>query len=162
MLPPPPPAIVWQIPSAKPSPPSQTIVCDTTGVIRCSSAETVGAKTSADDIRVIAKYIALLSERNQRFYIMWREKLPSAAYELVRRIHPFPYLPYSDMYSITDMQLIIYKDEDRIVVRYPKHPEDKNSAEWTDDDYVVYETPLAAFMKVVEKEIGKLKKYEKT
>lgn len=135
--------------------------CDLSGIIHCSVTETVKGTSSTDDIRVIAHYISLLSERNQRYYTMWREKLPSAAYEVVRRIHSFPYLPYGDMYAITDMQLIVEKDRDRILVRYPKRPEEKKAGDMSETEYVTYETPLAAFIKVIEKEVSKLKKYEK-
>lgn len=159
-LPPSPPAIILlQQPPAQATPPA-TFPCDETGIIRCSVTETVTANRSVEDLRIIAKYIWLVSERNRRFYTTWKDKLPSAAYEVVRRIHPFPYLPYGDMYAITDMQLILQEGRDRIMVRYPKRP-DKMTSEMEEVDYVTYESNLTAFMKAVEKEIVKLKKYER-
>jgi hypothetical protein len=163
VLPVAPPAIVWQQPAppAKPPLPAGPFTCDESGVIQCSVSETVTAIRSQEDIRLIAHYISLLSERNRRFYLAWREKLPAAAYEVVRRIRPFTYLPYGDMYAITDMHLILEEDRNRIVVKYPKRPESDQHSELAEDDYVVYDTDLAQFMKVIEMEIGKLKKYEK-
>lgn len=137
------------------------MVCDEGGVIHCSVAEAVSAPKSLDDLRLIAKYISLVSERNRRFFLAWREKPPSAAYEVVRRIHAFPYLPYGDMYAITDMRLILREDENTIEVRYLKTPNDQ-SLELDDADWVVYRADLTRFMKEIEKEIGKLKKYEKS
>ncbi len=155
-----PPAIIWQQPQPqepKGTRPVTTIPCDVNGVIRCSVTETVVAPSGADDIRIIARYITLLSDRNVRYYTSWREKLPSAAYEIVRRIHSFPYLPYGDMYAISDMQLTIERSRDRIMVRYSKKPDDKKS-EFEESDYVTYETGLSEFMKMVTKEIKKLEK----
>lgn len=137
--------------------PATTVQCDASGVIHCSVAETVTAPSNTDDVRRIARYISLLSERNVRYYSTWHEKLPSAAYELVRRIHAFPFLPYGDMYAITDMQLTVERTGDRIIVRYPKKPESRKT-EWADSDYVTYETQLTDFMKTVDKEIRKLEK----
>jgi len=159
-LPPPPPAIIFvQQPQAK-TPPEATFPCDESGIIRCSVTENVTANQSMEDMRIIAKYIWLVSERNRRFYVTWGDKLPSAAYEVVRRIRQFPYLPYGDMYAITDMQLILQESRDRIIVRYPRRP-DKLTSELEEVDYITYETNLTAFMKAINKEIGKLKKYEK-
>ena len=112
-------------------------------------------------MRTIAKYVSLVSERNRRFYISWKEKLPSAAYEVVRRIRQFPYLPYGDMYAISDMHLFLDEGRNRIVVRYPREPEKKRLAPLAEDEYVIYETNLANFMKAIEKELPKLKKFEK-
>ena len=137
------------------------MVCDTTGVIQCSVSERITQDKGQEDIRMIATYVALLSERNRRFYLAWNEKLPSAAYEVVRRIHQFPYLPYGDMYAITDMRIVLEEDRNRITVRYPKRPDSKPNEELPETDYVVYDAPLAPFMKAIEKEIGKLKKYAK-
>lgn len=161
-LPPPPPAIVivMQTPQAKAAIEGLTFPCDESGVIHCSVVETVTANRSVEDMRIIAKYVALLSERNRRFYISWKEKLPSAAYEVVRRIRPFPFLPYGDMYAITDMQLILQESRDRIIVRYPKRPDDAKTNLLAEDDYASYETVLSTFITTIEKEIGKLKKYE--
>jgi len=160
-LPPPPPAIVVAAPQAKATTREMSIPADENGIIRCSVIETVTANRSVEDMRIIAKYVALLSERNRRYYASWREKLPSAAYEVVRRIRPFPYLPYSDMYAITDMQLILQESRDRIIVRYPRRPSDPTTSFLAEEDYITYETPLSAFMKAIEKEIPRLKKYEK-
>ena len=154
---------MWQQ-TATPSPqaPAETpIVCDTTGVIQCSVSEKVSRNQSQDDIRLIARFVSLVSERNRRYFLTWREKLPSAAYEVVRRIHQFPYLPYGDMYAITDMHIVLEEDRNRITVRYLKHPEQSLEAERTEADYIVYDAPLAPFMKAIEKELGNLKKYEK-
>ncbi len=162
-IPPPPPAIVIvQAPQGKRALEGTSFPCDDTGVIRCAVLETVTVNRSAEDIRLIAKYVSLLSERNRRYYLSWRERLPSAAYEVVRRIRPFPYLPNGDMYAITDMQLILQEDRDRILVRYPRRPSDPSISELAEDDYVTYETKLSTFMKVVEKETARLKKYEKS
>ena len=130
-------------------------------MIRCDVVETVSAPKSIEDLRLIAKFISLVSERNRRFFIAWRQKAPAAAYEVVRRIHAFPYLPYGDMYAITDMRLILREDENTIEVRYLRKPEDRD-AEVVGEDFVVYRADLAKFMKEIEKEIGKLKKYEKS
>lgn len=163
-LPPPPPAIIWQQKDA-PVWPGQAgdiaFTCDENGVIRCSVTETVTANRSLEDMRIIAKYVSLVSERNRRFYISWKEKLPSAAFEVVRRIHQFPYLPYGDMYAISDMHLFLDEGRNRIVVRYPREPEKKRLAPLAEDEYVIYETNLANFMKAIEKELPKLKKFEK-
>jgi len=159
-FPPAPPAIVWQQPQPQEprgTTPATTIQCDASGVIHCSVTETVTAPSGADDIRIIARYITLLSERNVRYFTSWRQKLPSAAYEIVRRIHPFPYLPYGDMYAISDMQLTIERSRDRIMVRYSKKPDNKKS-EFVESDYVTYETKLSDFMKTVNKELKKLEK----
>lgn len=160
MVPPSPPAIVWQQPALPAAGQSAAITCDESGVIHCDIVETVSATKSIEDLRLIAKYISLVSERNRRFFIAWRQKPPSAAYEVVRRIHAFPYLPYGDMYAITDMRLILREDDNTIEVRYLRKPEDRTS-EVVDEDFVVYRANLAKFMKEIEKEIGKLKKYEK-
>lgn len=140
---------------------AQSFPCDADGVIRCSVTETVTAERSLEDLRIIAKYIGLVAERNRRYYMTWQEKLPSAAYEVVRRIRPFPFLPYGDIYGITRMQLIVQQSNNRIVVRYPKRPDDPNISELSEDDYVTYDTDLARFIKTIEKETAKLKKYEK-
>jgi len=137
-------------------------VCDETGVIHCYVNENVTAKTRVDNMRIIAKYLWLVAERNRSFYVAWREQLPSAAYEVVRRVKPFPYLPYGDMYAITDMQLIIEETRNKIIVRYPKRPDKNQHDELAEDEYITYETDLTAFMKVIEKEIGRLKRYDKT
>lgn len=169
---PPPPAIVYVMPDqTTTAPPPQappkaavqgsTFVCDETGVIRCYVTENVTAKTRVDNMRVIAKYLWLVAERNRSFYATWREKLPSAAYEVVRRIKSFPYLPYGDMYAIIDMQLIIEEERNKIVVRYPKRPDKNQHDELAEDEYVTYETDLTTFMKAIEKEIGRLKRYDK-
>ncbi len=160
MLPPPPPAIIWQQPQPKPAVPSAPVVCDDTGIIRCSVAETVQGDRSREDVRLIATYIKLVSDRNIRYYTTWREKLPSAAYEVVRRIHQFPYLPHGDVYGIVEMQLVLQPDRNRIVVRYPKRPDDPTLSELAEDDYATYETDLAKFMKVIVKEIARLAKSE--
>ncbi len=161
MLPPPPPAIIWQEPQSKPAAQSPLVVCDDSGVIRCAVTETVPGDRAREDVRLIATYIKLVSERNLRYYTTWHEKLPSAAYEVVRRIHQFPFLPRGDVYGIVEMQLILQPDLNRIVVRYPKRPGDATLSELAEDDYATYATDLAAFMKAIAKETARLKKYEK-
>jgi hypothetical protein len=161
-LPPPPPAIVWVQEQRAALPAGKTdFPCDEAGIIRCVVDEKTQTQRQIEDMRTIAHYIWLLAERNRRFYVAWQEKLPSAAYEVVRRIRQFPYLPYGDMYSIQDMQLFIDEDSRRISVRYPKRPNDTNISEQSEDDYVTYGTDLAPFMKAVTREIDRLKKYEK-
>jgi hypothetical protein len=160
MFPASPPAIIWQQqqPLDKALVTGTPFVCDATGTIRCAVTETVSADASTADMRLIATYISLVSERNRRYYVRWDTKLPSAAYELVRKVRPFPYLPYGDVYAITDMQVILQQSRNRILVRYPKRPNQRKNAELAETDYVTYETPLAAFIKTLEKEIAKLKK----
>lgn len=160
-LPPPPAIVIVQAPQVPPAAARSEVPCDETGIIRCVIDARTQTQRQIDDMRVIAKYVWLVSERNRRFYVAWREKLPSAAYEVVRRIRQFPYLPYGDMYSIQDMQLFIDEDQRRITVRYPKRPNDKHISEQAEDDYVTYTNDLAGFMKAITKEIERLKKYEK-
>ena len=160
MLPPPPPAIVWQQPPTPQTAAGESVLAsDDSGKIRCNVIETVTASRSAFDMARIATFVRLVSERNRRYYMAWHAKLPSAAYEVVRRIRPRPYLPYGDMYGITDMRLTLNEDTNRIGVRYLKTPNDTRP-ELSDDDRVTYETDLRAFIKEIEKEIEKLKKYE--
>lgn len=78
---------------------------------------------------------------------------------MVRRVRTRPYLPDGDTYGIQNLQVILNEDNNRIVVRYPKHPE-RHQSEFAEDDYATYEADLTKFMKDIEKEIGKLKKYE--
>ena len=158
-LPPPPPAIVLvQDPQTKSLGDRPEFVCDESGVIRCAVVETVTVNRSAEDLRTIARFVSLVSERNRRFYLAWHEKLPSAAYEVVRRVRTFPYLPNGDMYAITDMQVILQEERNRIIVRYPRIPS-RRASEWSESDYVVYESNLSAVMKMIEKEIGRLGRY---
>jgi hypothetical protein len=140
-----------------------TIPCDAEGLIRCSfdQVETVTAPRSLDDMRVIGKYIQLVSERNRRNYLAWQTKGPSAAYEVVRRVKPFPYLPYGDSYSIIGLDIVINQTKDLITVRYPKKPKQNSAAPVADKDHAIYSTQLSTFIKDLEKEIVKLKKYEK-
>ncbi len=139
--------------------PREPVQCDVEGVIHRLTIETVAASRSLFDLQRIAKFVALVSERNRRFYLSWHEKLPSAAYEVVRRIHSRPYLPYNDMYGITDMRLIHDEANNRLTVRYLKRPNDTRT-ELNEDDWVTYSTDLGAFMRTIEKEIEKLKKYD--
>ena len=57
-----------------------------------------------------------------------------------------------------DMRLMLNEDTNRLGVRYLKTPNDSRP-ELSDDDWVTYETDLRAFIKEIEKEIEKLKKY---
>lgn len=157
--PPQPPALIYQVPQAQSSH-ETTIPCDTTGTIRCSVVETVTANRSANDLRVIGHYVHLVAERNLRYYTNFKQLAPSAAYEVVRRVKTRPYLPDGDTYGIRDLQVILNEDNNRIIVRYPKRP-DRQVSELAEDDYATYEADLTKFMKEIEKEISKLKKYEK-
>jgi len=136
--------------------------CDDDGAIKCSlqQAETVTGSRSLEDMRVISKFIQLVSERNRRYYLAWQTKSPSAAYELVKRVKPFPYLPYGDTYSITGLDIVFNQTTDRVTVRYPKKPKAKSGPVAT-ADLATYETKLSDFIKSLQKEIEKLKKYEK-
>ena len=137
--------------------------CDADGVIRCSldQVETVTSPRSLEDMRIIGKYIQLVSERNRRYYISWQTKAPSAAYELVKRVKAFPYLPYGDSYSIVGLDIVLNQARDLITVRYPKNPKQNQTAPIAEKDHAIYETKLSAFIRDLEKEIAKLKKYEK-
>ena len=77
---------------------------------------------SLEDMRIISKYIQLVTERNRRYYIAWRTKAPSATYELVKRVKSFPYLPYGDTYSIVGLEIVLNQRINQLVVRYPKKP----------------------------------------
>jgi hypothetical protein len=140
-----------------------TMPCDAEGLIRCSvdQVETVRGPRSLEDMRIIGKYIQLVSERNRRYYLAWQTKGPSAAYELVKRVKSFPYLPYGDSYSIIGLDVVLNQANDLITVRYPKKPKQNSTAPIADGDLATYSTKLSTFIKDLEKEIAKLKKYEK-
>jgi hypothetical protein len=150
-------------PDSQPVPPAATFPCDTDGVIRCAldQVENVTSPRSLEDMRIIGKYIQLVSERNRRYYISWQTKAPSAAYELVKRVKAFPYLPYGDSYSIVGLDIVLNQARDLITVRYPKNPKQNQAAPVAEKDHAIYETKLSAFIRDLEKEIAKLKKYEK-
>jgi hypothetical protein len=137
--------------------------CDADGVIRCSldQVETVTSPRSLEDMRIIGKYIALISERNRRYYVAWQTKAPSAAYEVVKRVKSFPYLPYGDSYSIVGLDIVLNQTKDLITVRYPRNPKQNTTTPIPDKDHAIYSTKLSAFIRDLEKEIVKLKKYEK-
>jgi len=147
----------------QPTPVAAVFPCDSDGVIRCSfeQVETVSSPRSLEDMRIIGKYIQLISERNRRYYISWQTKSPSAAYELVKRVKSFPYLPYGDSYSIVGLDIVLNQARDSITVRYPKNPQHDQTARIAEKDHAVYETKLSVFIRDLEKEIVKLKKYEK-
>lgn len=137
--------------------------CDATGVIRCRAdqIETVTAPRSLEDMRIIGKYVQLISERNRRTYLAWQTKSPSAAFELVRRVKRFPYLPYDDSYSIVGLEIILSQERDLVTVRYPRKPKANSTAPVPADGYAEYSTTLSVFVDSLQKEILKLKKYEK-
>jgi hypothetical protein len=133
-----------------------TFPCDTDGLIRCGfeQVETVTSPRSLEDMRIIAKYIQLISERNRRQYLAWQTKAPSASYELVKRVKAFPYLPYGDTYSIVGLDIVLNQARDSITVRYPKNPKQNIRTPIPDKDHAIYATKLSAFIKDLEKEIG--------
>jgi hypothetical protein len=136
--------------------------CDDTGEIRCVAmqGDVVTVQRSLQDMRVIGTFVRLVSERNRRYYLAWQTKAPSAAFELVKRVKSFPYLPYGDTYGITGVEVVLNQAKDQLTVRYPKHPK-PGTDPLPKDDYVVYSTKLSAFIDTLEKENVKLKKYEK-
>jgi hypothetical protein len=73
----------------------------------CEPDAPVCFASSRNELQRIAAFVRLVSERNRRRFMRWGQRLPSASYELVRRIHPFPYLPYNDTYSIGQLLLTI-------------------------------------------------------
>jgi len=147
----------------QPSSVAAAFPCDADGVIRCGfdQVETVTSPRSLEDMRIIGKYIELISERNRRYYLAWHTKSPSAAYELVKRVKSFPYLPYGDSYSIVGLDIVLSQARDAITVRYPKNPKQNTTTPIPDKDHAIYETKLSTFIQGLEKEIVKLKKYEK-
>ena len=151
-----------QAPSSQPGE-SMTYPCDADGTIRCSfqQMETVTGSRSLQDMRIISKYIQLVAERNRRYYISWQTKAPSAAYELVKRVKAFPYLPYGDSYSIIGLEIALNQSADTVTVRYPRKPKPNGTEPIPEKDHAVYTTKLSDFIKNLEKEIVKLKKYEK-
>ncbi|TAK18654.1 MAG: hypothetical protein EPO35_01215 [Acidobacteria bacterium] len=151
-----------QAPSSQPGGPVP-FPCDADGAIRCSyqQVETVTGSRSLDDMRIISKYIQLVAERNRRYYISWQTKAPSAAYELVKRVKSFPYLPYGDSYSIVGLEIALNQSADTVTVKYPMKPKPNSLEPIPDKDHAVYSTKLSDFIKGLEKEIVKLKKYEK-
>lgn len=158
--PPSPPAIVMAAPVGQdpvrpqvPGPAS-SIVCDVTGVIECQVVERVAANKSLQDLRIIAKFVALVSERNRRLFNAFAHRSPSAAYELVRLLRSRPYLPGGDTYGIVDVKVVLKEDENLVSVRYPRRADGTG-------ERVEYEAPLVPFMQAVEAGIVKLKKYDK-
>jgi hypothetical protein len=143
--------------------PAQAYECDVDGVIRCSydQVETVTGSRSLEDMRIIGKFIQLVSERNRRYYLAWHTKQPSASYELVKRVKPFPYLPYGDTYSVLEVEIILNQPKDRLTVRYPKKPKLNSTAPIPESGFATYETKLSDFIKNLQKDIEKFKKYEK-
>lgn len=138
-------------------------LCDDTGEIRCveTQGEVVTVQRSLLDMRVIGTFVRLVSERNRRYYLAWQTKAPSAAFELVKRVKSFPYLPYGDTYGITGVEVVLNQAKDEVTVRYAKHPK-PGADPLPKDDYAVYTTKLSAFIDALEKENVKLKKYEKS
>lgn len=143
--------------------PALAYACDADGAIRCSydQVETVTGSRSLDDMRIIGKFIQLVTERNRRYYLAWHTKQPSASYELVKRVQSFPYLPYGDTYAIVGVDIILNQSADRLMVRYPKKPKLNAPASVADKDLATYDAKLSDFIKKLQKEIEKLKKYEK-
>jgi hypothetical protein len=149
--------------AAMPPGSASAYACDDAGLIRCSydQVETVTGSRSLEDMRVIGKFIQLISERNRRYYLSWNTKAPSATYELIKRVKSFPYLPYNDPYAITGLDIVLNQPADRITVRYPRKPKPNMTAPIADGDLATYDTKLSTFIKGLEKEIEKLKKFEK-
>ena len=79
----------------------------------------------------------------------------------VKRVKPFPYLPYGDTYSIKGHDISFSQSTDRVTVRYPKKPKSSAPGQVLAADFATYDTKLSDFIKGLEKEIQKLKKYEK-
>lgn len=152
-----------QVPVA-PVPAPTAFPCDAAGEISCAfqETETVTGSRSLQDLRIISQFIQLVSERNRRYYIAWETKAPSAAFELVKRVKAFPYLPYGDTYSIVGVNITLNQQLDRVRVRYPRKPKQNAAQHLTEKDFVSYETKLSDFIKRLEADILKLKKYEKT
>ncbi len=152
-----------QQPLGQPERPVLAFPCDDDGAIKCSlqQAETVTGSRSLEDMRVISKFVQLVSERNRRYYIAWQTKSPSAAYELVKRVKSFPYLPYGDTYAITGLDIVFNQTTDRVTVRYPKKPKVNPTEPVRESEHAIYSTKLSDFIKSLQKEIEKLKKYEK-
>lgn len=146
-----------------PIPQGDVYRCDPDGLITCTyqQTETVTGSRSLQDMRIIGKYIELISERNRRYYLTWQEKAPSAAYELVRHVKAFPYLPYADTYAISGLVIALDQAENRITVSYPKKVPPTQTTPVAKQDLVSYSTKLSDFIKTLEQEIVKLKKYEK-
>lgn len=134
--------------------PPQSIVCDVTGVIECQVVERVAANKSLEDLRVIAKFVALVSERNRRYYAAFAHRSPSAAYEVVRLVRTRPWLPNGDSYGIVELKIVLREDDNVVAVRYPRRPDGTGG-------WIAYEAPLVPFMHAVEAGIVKLKKYDK-
>lgn len=148
------------------APPGQAVLafpCDDDGAIKCSlqQVETVTGSRSLEDMRIIGKFIKLVTERNRRYFLAWHTKSPSPAYELVKRVKSFPYLPYGDTYAIVGLEILLNQGTDQLAVRYPKKPRQGSTARAPDGGVASYETKLSDFIKTLQKEIDKLKKYEK-
>lgn len=152
-----------QKPAEPPTSAFPTIPCDAEGILTCSldQVETVTSPRSLEDMRIIGKYMQLISERNRRYYMSWQTKAPSAAFEFVRRVKSFPYLPYDDTYSIVGLDVVLSQQHDLLTVRYPKKPKEKPATPVPASGYAEYSTQLSTFINSLEKEIVKLKKYEK-
>ncbi len=144
-------------------PADSTFPCDAEGVIRCrlEQVETVTGSRSLEDMRIISKYIQLVTERNRRYFIAWQTKAPSAAYELVKRVKAFPYLPYGDTYSIVGLEIVLNQNRDQLVVRYLKKSKQASRSAVSDGGFATYDTTLSDFIKTLQKEIEKLKKFDK-
>jgi len=148
------PQAASQAPAAAAKP--AEVACDADGAITCvQEVETVSVNRSALDMRVIGKFIQLISERNRRYYAAWSQKAPSASFEVVKRIKEFPYLPGGDNYGIQSLEVVLSQSANLVTVRYPKKPDDPRSTE-----KVSYSGKLDAFIKTLERENDKLKKYD--
>lgn len=145
------------------APVGTTFLCDEGGAIKCSlqQVETVTGSRSLEDMRIIGKFIQLVTERNRRYFLAWHTKSPSPAYELVKRVKAFPYLPYGDAYAIAGLEIGFDQATDRLTVKYPKKPKLGSAARVSDGGFASYETTLSDFIKTLQKEIDKLNKYEK-
>jgi len=158
-----------QLPVPPPTPPSPPVQaetayrCDPDGVITCAfqDVETVTGSRSLEDMRVVGTFIRLISERNRRYYLAWQDRAPAAAYEVVKRVKSFPYLPYGDTYSIVGLTITLNQAENRVTVSYPKKPKQNLASPVAPDDLATYSTKLSDFITMLEAEIRQLQKYAK-
>ena len=132
------------------------ILCD-----ECALDELPRTLPRREELRRIATFVQLVSERNRRRFARWGERLPSASFELVRRIHRFPYLPYNDTYGIRQVLLSIDDSGTEISVRYRKHPDSTRSLEAEAPEFVTYSNNLQDLMLTIDRELVKLARFSK-
>lgn len=125
----------------------------------CAPDELTCIASPRDELRRIVTFVHLVSERNRRRLARWGQRLPSASYELVRRIHPFPYLPGNDTYGIGQILLTIDDTGTEVAVRYRKHPDSNGPKDAETPEFVTYAMDLADLMPVIDRELLILAKY---